>query len=547
MPKRKTKEEFITEARAKHGDRYDYSRVCYVDSAIKVAVLCPAHGEFKITPHDHVKRSVGCRKCYADRRRHNQDAILARFRAAHGDRYDYSKVVYERMDLNITIICSIHGEFQQTPSAHVAGSGCIKCFNKGQTSTTAEFIEKARAKHDDRYDYSQVKYINKSIKVTIICPQHGQFVQAPNNHLRGSKCPKCAIKTIMTDRHGFEYNNICYDSIKHACQQLGKDYWIVLKRLDAGWTAAQAFDHEPHYSPYAFKVNGVIYNSITDAIRQLNAPVSITTVERRLAEGMSPEAALFTPPKFGYDNGAIYAITNLVNGKQYVGLTTTSLEERWKRHLEQVPRKNASLIHKAIAEFGKDSFTLEQLDNASSIKELRLKEREWILKLNTLAPNGYNVTLGGEIGGSPGKPTQIPGDSTLYPTVKAAAQALAKREGISQEAAEKRIYVGRVDVKKPHGMSKTRIYKYWDRLVHQAANPKSRDYNGSVVCDRWRQFTNFYEDVGSSYEEGLCLKLIDSNLPYSANNCKWVARNDLINRHSETGIVFTGESIKVEK
>jgi hypothetical protein len=123
-------------------------------------------------------------------------------------------------------------------------------------------------------------------------------------------------------------------------------------------------------------------------------------------------------------------------------------------------RKNASLIHKAIAEFGKESFTIKAIDRAGDPTILRAKEREWIQKLNTLAPNDYNVTGGGEIGGFPGKPTRLPGDPTLYPSVQAAAEALGKKLGISQEAAEWRIRKGRINVKKPHGMSKTQIYRY---------------------------------------------------------------------------------------
>lgn len=253
-----------------------------------------------------------------------------------------------------------------------------------------------------------------------------------------------------------------------------------------------------------------------------------------MAEGMNSQEALFTPPKFGYDNGVIYAITNLINSKQYVGLTTTSLEERWDRHLEQVSRKEASLIHKAIALFGEENFTLEQIAHASSIKELRVKEREWIQTLNTMTPNGYNVTLSGEVGAAPGKITKIPGDPTLYSSIKAAAQALARREGIGEEAAEWRIRKGQIDVKKPHGMSKTRIYRYWDRLVHQLANPKSKAYNGSSLCSHWKEFTNFYKEISEGYKEGLCLKLTEPNLPYSKDNCTWVTTSDLHQTHGIT-------------
>ena len=54
------------------------------------------------------------------------------------------------------------------------------------------FIEKARQIHNDKYDYSKVNYVNSRTKVCIICPEHGEFWQTPNTHLKGSKCPKCA-------------------------------------------------------------------------------------------------------------------------------------------------------------------------------------------------------------------------------------------------------------------------------------------------------------------------------------------------------------------
>jgi hypothetical protein len=439
-------------------------------------------------------------------------------------------VIYKRIDVKVVITCAVHGDFEQSPVAHIAGSGCVKCAITRGTLKVEKFIEKALAKHGDKYDYSQAKYVNTATKVTIICPNHGSFEQNPSNHLKGHRCPECARENTTQSQFSFEYKGVQYRSIKHACQKLGKDYWTVLKRLETGWAAEEAFDDASRdYFQHPFKVNGVTYNGAEDAVRQLNAPVSGHTVRRRLAQGMTPEEALFTPSKLSYSNGVIYLVTNLVDGKQYVGLTTTSLDERWGRHLEQVLRKDASLVHKAIASFGKENFTIQAIDSASSPKELRTKEREWIKKLNTLAPNGYNVTIGGEIGGSPGKPTRLPGDPVLYPSVKAAAEALVEREGINLEAAERRIYVGRFDIKKPHNLSKTRIYRCWDYLVHGATNSKSRDYTGSTICERWKDFRNFYKDMGATYQDGLRLKLIDPSSPYCLENCVWVNPE---NKHS---------------
>jgi predicted GIY-YIG superfamily endonuclease len=321
----------------------------------------------------------------------------------------------------------------------------------------------------------------------------------------------------------FKYNGVQYLSIKDACQQLGKNYAAVLKRLQANWTVAQAFDDEPRPPRHPLSLNGVTYNGVGEAVRLLNAPVSRRTAMRRMEAGMTLEESLFTPLTLAHSNGVVYSITNLVNGKQYIGITTTSLEERWQSHLD-TPLKKRHLLHQSITEFGKENFAIEVLERASSLKELRVKEQEWIQKLNTRQPNGYNITKGGEMGGSAGKPTILPGDPTLYPTVRAAAKALAQREGINEAAAERRIYVERIEVKKPHGMSKSKIYRYWDNLINSTTNPRSRGYNGSTLCDRWRDFRNFHEDMGEQYQEGMILRLKDSTKPYSKDNCSWVWR-----------------------
>jgi hypothetical protein len=56
---------------------------------------------------------------------------------------------------------------------------------------TIDFIEKAKAVHGTKYDYSKVEYVKAIEKVCIICHEHGEFWQTPNNHLRGKGCPSC--------------------------------------------------------------------------------------------------------------------------------------------------------------------------------------------------------------------------------------------------------------------------------------------------------------------------------------------------------------------
>lgn len=56
-----------------------------------------------------------------------QTEVLKRFKSAHGNRYDYSKVDYQRMKKKVIIICKVHGEFEQTPRKHSRGRGCRRC------------------------------------------------------------------------------------------------------------------------------------------------------------------------------------------------------------------------------------------------------------------------------------------------------------------------------------------------------------------------------------------------------------------------------------
>jgi len=113
--------------------------------------------------------------------------------------YDYSKVVYNGREVKVGIGCPKHGPFWQIPNAHLhQNSGCPKCGTEAQSNvlvdTVEQFIAKAKEVHGDKYIYSKVVYKNAMSKVPIICPEHGDFWQVPNNHLNGSGCPECGYE-----------------------------------------------------------------------------------------------------------------------------------------------------------------------------------------------------------------------------------------------------------------------------------------------------------------------------------------------------------------
>lgn len=134
---RLSQEEWITKARAIHGDKYDYSKVVYKRSNKKVIIICPEHGEFEQIANDHLQ-GCGCTECgklsIAESLKSDIDSVLEGFRNVHGDKYDYSNVVYKDNHTPVDIICPKHGVFPQRPKDHLEGHGCSKCYPKISSS-----------------------------------------------------------------------------------------------------------------------------------------------------------------------------------------------------------------------------------------------------------------------------------------------------------------------------------------------------------------------------------------------------------------------------
>ena len=188
--KRLTTIEFVEKAKLVHGDKYDYSLVEYKDNKNKVKIICPFHGEFEQLPSNHLL-NYGCKKCGDSSKKLNIYEFIEKAKVVHGNKYDYSLVDYKIHDYKVKIICLIHGNFLQTASMHLSGNGCPKC-SGNYIPSTEEWIEKAKAVHGDKYDYSLVDYIGAHKKVKIICKEHGVFEQTAGNHLRGAGCLKCS-------------------------------------------------------------------------------------------------------------------------------------------------------------------------------------------------------------------------------------------------------------------------------------------------------------------------------------------------------------------
>jgi hypothetical protein len=116
--------------------------------------------------------------------------FIKRASIVHGGKYQYDKTVYQNMHKKVIITCPEHGDFEQAPTNHLAGKGCPDC-NPSKRNTQESFIKKAKALHGNFYDYSKVVFKRNKDKVIIICPKHGEFLQEANSHLQGFGCPAC--------------------------------------------------------------------------------------------------------------------------------------------------------------------------------------------------------------------------------------------------------------------------------------------------------------------------------------------------------------------
>ena len=181
---------FIERSKLRHGVKYSYDKVNYINSQTKVILTCDRNHEFMVRPDIHLNRGDGCRKCKNENMIKTSIDFINRLSSIFGNFYEYQYVEYKGIYNQVKLICKNHGEFHKKPSILLKGKGCPICFINRKLNTS-RFIEKANIVHKQRYDYSLTEYKNSRTKVKIICKNHGVFEQLANNHMRGHGCKLC--------------------------------------------------------------------------------------------------------------------------------------------------------------------------------------------------------------------------------------------------------------------------------------------------------------------------------------------------------------------
>ena len=217
MRKRLTKEEIVERARKVHGDKYGYSEFLKDDFVYKnnrqiMPIICPIHGKFTVEVRHHMS-GIGCSKC-SKKHNYSETEFIDRLKEIYGDKYDYSKTKYTKVNNDVIVTCKEHGDFTKNSHSLLQGHGCTKCSHKYKWSTD-EWVEEAKKVHGDKYDYSRTNYVDAKTDVEIICPIHGEFWQNPYNHLKGCGCSTCNESKLEKEiREFLLLKNIKFESQK---------------------------------------------------------------------------------------------------------------------------------------------------------------------------------------------------------------------------------------------------------------------------------------------------------------------------------------------
>ncbi|MDB2405686.1 DUF723 domain-containing protein [Arcobacteraceae bacterium] len=372
MAKKVTTKDFIRRAREVHGDRYDYSKVEYKRGHDHVTIICSEHGEFRQSPSNHIHKNNkrGCPVCGGSKS-HTTESFIKSARKVHGDRYDYSQVKYTNNKAKITVICPKHGSFTQITTAHLKGHGCPEC-GGCKRHDTESFIKKAREVHGDKYDYIKTVYKTAHKEITVICPNHGEFITTPSNHFAGKGCKLCGhesasraktstneafikkARAIHGDKYNYDLVNYKRNSIKITIicpihgefQQIPSDHLSGFSCNQCGIdaTAKVRTKSTQEFIKDAINVHGDKYDYRLVEYKKARETVTIIcpihgVFKQAPASHTNKGSGCPTCKETGFDSTkpAILYYLKIMNGVAYkIGITNRSIVERFGTDMEYI-------------------------------------------------------------------------------------------------------------------------------------------------------------------------------------------------------------------
>lgn len=265
-------EQFIAQAKEIHKEKYDYSKVNYINNHTKVCIICPEHGEFWQTPTNHLM-GKGCAKCGGKTKINENEFKKTLFlKYPHIELLKYNGYRIKSLFFchNSNTVGIEHGEFTIVPHDLVdkrQKCSCPKCVSEQRrrcfVKDKEQFVNEAQDIHGkNRYDYSKVDYINRNEKVCIICHEkdefgneHGEFWQTPANHLKTRGCPLCKNDRLVYENKLYavlldifkpeeiirQYRN------EEILGSLSLDFYIPKYKIAIEHQGSQHFHPVPHF------------------------------------------------------------------------------------------------------------------------------------------------------------------------------------------------------------------------------------------------------------------------------------------------------------
>jgi len=410
-----TTEEFIKKAREVHGDKYDYSKVEYVNSQTDVCIICPIHGEFMQRPSHHTT-GRGCRKCASEINATKMRGLSEEECYSLASKYKEMHVFMA--ECKSAYNAAVRHKWLKDYTWLSYKIDVSKPKNKRQSYSQEEIIERLRSIFGDRYSYDKVVYKAMKVPITLVCHEkdangieHGEFSMRPDNIFSSKQgCPKCyddrrsrlqrkPVEKFIeeaTKVHGglYEYHKVEYVNTKTniciVCPIHGDFKQSPSNHLKgkgcpycAGnakkWNKQSCEEEARKYeyiSEYSMRASGA-YNKARS-----NGWLKDYTWLKRL------------PPKpSDYDKNTkyIYAYEFVEHKAVYVGLTNSIMKRDWQHR-----NSEKSSVYRFAEKYGCDIPIPRQLEEGVPIHESGKREAFWVEHYKKLNWNLLNRAKTGE-------------------------------------------------------------------------------------------------------------------------------------------------------
>lgn len=177
---RMTNDEFIRRSNLIFNNKYDYSKVVYINSDTKVTIICPIHGEYEKVSREHLC-GQGCIKCSNDKMREHfshKDIFVDKARKIHGDRYIYDKVEYINNQTYVIITCPKHGDFNVIPNNHTSKkSGCPICSFSKNEDLISNILQSNEIEYIPQKSFDDCRGTRLKLKFDFYLPNHNTLIE----------------------------------------------------------------------------------------------------------------------------------------------------------------------------------------------------------------------------------------------------------------------------------------------------------------------------------------------------------------------------------